>query len=190
MAPARREGCSTNGSVLDSQSVKTSAQGEPKEFDAGKKVKGRKRHFVVDVLGLLLAVLVHPANIQDRDGATPVVAQAVSKYPSLRKLYVGGGYTGLCVHSLRTRYKLDVEVLRRPSAVGTWSDSQLPLFPTEARPFPILPRRWVVERTHSSIERPRRLSKDYDRVLDVSAAWIWLAETRILPRRLSNVESV
>ncbi len=190
MAPARREGCSTNGSVLDSQSVKTSAQGEPKEFDAGKKVKGRKRHFVVDVLGLLLAVLVHPANIQDRDGATPVVAQAVSKYPSLRKLYVDGGYSGVCAHSLRTRYKLDVEVVRRPSVAGTWSDSQLPLFAAEARPFPILPRRWVVERTHSSIERPRRLSKDYDRVLDVSAAWIWLAETRILPRRLSNVESV
>ena len=188
----RREGrdAAPTAAVIDSQSVKTSAQGGPKGFDAGKKVKGRKRHLVVDVLGLLLAVLVHPANIQDRDGATPVVAQAVTKYPSLRKLYVDGGYTGVCAHSLRTQYKLDVEVVRRPSAAGTWSDSQLPLFPTEARPFPILPRRWVVERTHSWVERPRRLSKDYDRLLDVSTAWIWLAETRILLRRLSNGESV
>ena len=172
--------------------VKISAQGGPKGFDAGKKVKGRKRHLVVDVLGLLLAVLVHPANIQDRDGATPVVAQAVSKYPSLRKLYVDGGYTGACAHSLRTRYKLDVEVevVRRPSVAGTWSDSQLPLFAAEARPFPILPRRWVVERTHSFIEHPRRLSKGYDRLLDDSTAWIWLAETRILLRRVSNTEGV
>jgi len=187
----QREGrdAAPTAAVIDSQSVKTSAQGGPKGFDAGKKVKGRKRHLVVDALGLLLAVLVHPANIQDRDGATPVVAQAVSKYPSLRKLYVDGGYTGVCAHSLRTQYKLDVEVVRRPSAAGTWSDSQLPLFAAEARPFPILPRRWVVERTHSWVERPRRLSKDYDRLLDVSAAWIWLAETRILLRRLSTVES-
>jgi putative transposase len=188
----RREGrdVAPTAAVIDSQSVKTSAQGGPKGFDAGKRVKGRKRHLVVDVLGLLLAVLVHPANIQERDGAAPLVAQAVEKFPSLRKLYVDGGYTGMCAHSLRTQYKLDVEVVRRPSAAGTWSDSQLPLFATEARPFPILPRRWVVERTHSWVERPRRLSKDYDRLLDVSAAWIWLAETRILLRRLSTAERV
>lgn len=62
------------------------------------------------------------------------------------------------------------------------------LFATEAHPFPILPRRWVVEQTHSWVERPRRLSKDYDRRLDVSTAWIWLAETRIMLRRLSNVD--
>ena len=113
--------------IIDAQSTRSTAQGGNTGFDAGKKVKGRKRHLVVDVLGLLLAVLVHPANIQDRDGATPVVAQAVSKYPSIRKLYVDGGYTGVCAHSLRTRYKLDVEVVRRPSVAGAWSDSQLPL---------------------------------------------------------------
>lgn len=175
--------------VIDSQSVKTSAQGGPKGFDAGKKVKGRKRHLVVDVLGLVLAVLVHPANVQDRDGADPVVELAVAKHPTLKKLYVDAGYGGQCAQSLRTKYKLDVEVVRRPGAAGTWSDAQLPLFVTEAKPFPILPRRWVVERTHSWVERPRRLSKDYDRRLDVATAWIWLAETRILLRRLSEAES-
>lgn len=160
VALAGREGCSTDRSCDRFPIGQDLGARGPKGFDAGKNVKGRKRHLVVDVLGLLLAVLVHPANIQDRDGVTPVLAQAVSKYPSLRKLYVDGGYTGVCAHSLRTRYKLDVDVVRRPSVAGTWSDSQLPLFATEARPFPILPRRWVVERTHSFIERPRRLSKD------------------------------
>ena len=175
--------------VIDSQSVKTSAQGGAKGFDAGKKVKGRKRHLVVDVLGLVLAVLVHPANVQDRDGAAPVVEQAMAKHPTLRKLYVEPGYSGQCAHALRQNYKLDVEVVRRPGKEGSWSCAQLPLFsiePTQAKPFPILPRRWVVERTHSWVERPRRLSKDYDRRLDVAASWIWLAETRILLRRLSE----
>jgi putative transposase len=176
--------------VIDSQSVKTSAQGGPKGFDAGKKVKGRKRHLVVDVLGLTLAVLVHPGNLQDRDGAAPVVQRAVEKYPTLKKLYVDAAYGGSCAQALRTQYKLDVEVVRRPGAAGAWSDAQLALFAPEAKPFPILPRRWVVERTHSWVERPRRLSKDYDRRLDVSTAWIWLAETRILLRRLSQTESV
>jgi transposase len=176
--------------VIDSQSVKTSAQGGPKGYDAGKKVKGRKRHLVVDVLGLLLAVLVLPANIQDRDGAAPVVKQAVDKYPTLRKLYVDAAYSGQSAEQIRSRYRLDVEVVRRPGAAGSWSDSQPPLFPVETKPFPILPRRWVVERTHAWIERPRRLSKDYDRRLDVSAAWIWLAETRILLRRVALVAGV
>jgi putative transposase len=175
--------------VIDSQSVKTSAQGGPKGLDAGKKVKGRKRHLVVDVLGLVLAVLVHPANVQDRDGAAPVVKLAVAKHPTLKKLYVDAGSGGQCAPSLRTQYQLDVQVVRRPGAAGTWSDAQLPLFVTEAKPFPILPRRWVVERTHSWVERPRRLSKDYDRRLDVATSWIWLAETRILLRRLSEAVS-
>lgn len=74
--------------VLDSQSIKTSAQGGPKGFDAGKKVKGRKRHLAVDVLGLVLAVLVLPADIQDRDGAAPLVAAATAKCPELKRLYV------------------------------------------------------------------------------------------------------
>jgi transposase len=175
--------------IVDSQSVKTSAQGGPKDYDAGKKVKGRKRHLVVDVLGLVLAVLVHPADIQDRDGAEPVVKRAVEKYPTLQKLYVDSAYSGGCAQRLRTEYALDVEVVRRPGCAGPWSDSQLALFPTQVSPFPILPRRWVVERTHSWIERPRRLSKDYDRRLDVSTSWIWLAETRILLRRVSEPDA-
>lgn len=175
--------------VLDSQSVKTSAQGGPKGYDAGKKVKGRKRHLVVDVLGILLAVLVLPADVQDRDGAQPVVHRAKDKYPTLQKMYVDGSYDGQCAERLRTQYKLEVEVVRKPGRAGAWSDAQLPLFASSPQPFVVLPRRWVVERTHSWVERPRRLSKDYDRRLDVSTAWIWLADSRLLLRRLTSVGS-
>ena len=175
--------------VVDSQSVKTSAQGGPKGFDAGKKVKGRKRHLLVDVLGLVLAVLIHPANVQDRDGALPLVARAVTKCPTLKKLYVDAAYGGGCAEQLRSRYHLDVEVVRRPSKAGLWTAGRLETVSPPAAPFPILPRRWVVERTHSWVERARRLSKDYDRRLDVSAAWVWLAQSRLLLRRLTQPDT-
>lgn len=176
---------SPSAAVIDSQSVKTSPQGGPKGFDAGKKVKGRKRHLVVDTLGLLLAVSVHTANIQDRDGAAPVVAQAVEKYPSIKKLFVDGGYAGRCADGLREQHKIDVEVVRRPSIASAWTDGQLPLFTPPQSSFVILPKRWVVERTHSWIERPRRMAKDHDRRLDVSESWIWFTEARLLLRRLT-----
>ncbi len=174
------------GAIIDSQSVKTSPQGGPKGFDAAKKVKGRKRHLVVDTLGLLLAVLIHPADIQDRDGAPPVVARAVAKYPSIKKLYTDAGYSGRCADELRRRHGLDVEVVRRPRAAGAWSDAQLALFTTPSRPFVILAKRWVIERTNSWVERPRRMAKDQDRRIDVAESWVWLTEARILLRRLAD----
>ena len=185
-ARLERDAAPTAG-VIDSQSVKTSPQGGPKGFDAGKKVKGRKRHLLVDTLGLLLAVIVHPANIQDRDGAAPVVAAAIRKYPSLSKLYVDCGYNGRCAESLRANYKLDVEIVRRPHPAGAWTDAQLALFtPPPPSGFVLLPKRWVVERTNSWVERPRRLAKDHDRRLDVSEAWVWFAEGRRLLRNLGG----
>lgn len=177
---------SPTGAIIDSQSVKTSPQGGPKGFDAGKKVKGRKRHLVVDTVGLLLAVLVHPADVQDRAGAAPVVARALTKYPSIKKLYTDAGYSGQCADDLRARHGLDVEVIRRPRAVGAWTEAQLALFTTPSRPFVILPKRWVVERTNSWVERPRRMAKDQDRRLDVAESWVWLTEARLLLRRLAE----
>lgn len=172
--------------VLDSQSYKTSAQGGPKGFDAAKRVNGRKRHVAVDVLGLMLAILVLPANVQDRDGAPKVVQKAVSKYPTLKKLYVDAAYGGECAQRLQDEQGLDVEVVRRVQKAGAWATAKLAQVEPTAKPFPILPRRWVVERTHAWIERPRRLSKDYDRLTPVSEAWSWLAETRLLLSRLTD----
>jgi len=175
--------------VLDSQSIKTSPQGGHKGFDMAKKVKGRKRCLLVDVLGLLLAVLILPADVQDRDIATPVVGAGLAKYPTVQKLYVDGAFGGDCAQQLRDLYHLDVEVVRSPSAAGSWTCDAEPspaTAPTDSRPFPILPRRWVVERTHAWVERPRRLSKDYERLPKVSAAWVWLSQVRLLLRRLAS----
>ena len=188
-----REGRSEDptASVIDSQSVKTSPQGGPKGFDAGKKVKGRKRHLVTDTLGLLLAVLVTTASVQDRDAASPILELACSKVPGLEKLYADGGYAGQSRKELSEQHSIDVEIVRHPRNrnVGRWQDpNQLDLFETP-QGFVPLPKRWVVERTNAWNDRPRRMSKDHDRNLGVSTAWIWLTEARMLLRRYVTAPS-
>lgn len=174
------------GTVLDSQSVKTSPQGGPKGFDAGKKVKGRKRHIVTDTLGLLLTVLVTAASTQDRDAAMPAIDRAKEKVHGMKIVFVDGGYAGARAQEIRDRHGIDVQVVRHPANrnVGRWHDGQIPLF-DQPRGFVVLPKRWVVERTNAWNLRPRRLTMDHDRLLDVSEGWIWLAEARMLLRRLT-----
>jgi putative transposase len=177
--------------ILDSQSVRTSPQGGPKGYDAGKKVKGRKRHLVTDTLGLLIAVLVTVASVQDRDAAMPSVDLAIQKVPGIRMVYVDGGYAGTRVREIRETYDIDVEVVRHPGnrTVGRWHEGQLPLFDDPSTGFVVLPKRWVIERTNAWNDRPRRMNKDHDRNLAVSTGWIWLAEGRRLLRRLSATDS-
>lgn len=174
--------------ILDSQSVKTSPQGGPKGYDAGKKVKGRKRHLVTDTLGLLIAVLVTAASTQDRDAAMPAMELAKHKVPGIQKLYVDSGYAGQRARELRTQHQLDVEVVRHPANrnVGRWHEGQLPLWQEIPTGFVVLPKRWIIERTNAWNDRPRRMNKDHDRSLAVSTAWIWLAEGRRLLRRLTT----
>ena len=183
----QRRASEPTAAILDSQSVKTSPQGGPKGYDAAKKIKGRKRHLVTDTLGLLIAVLVTAAGIQDRDAAMPAMELAKHKVPGIKKLYVDGGYAGQRVREIRTRLQLDVEVVRHPANrnVGHWHDEQLPLWPTPGS-FVVLPKRWIIERTNAWNDRPRRLNKDHDRNLAVSTSWIWLAEARRLLRRLTT----
>ena len=174
--------------VIDSASVKTSAQGgEEKGYDAGKKVKGRKRHLLVDMAGLILAVVVHSASVQDRDGAFPVIAAAKQKYPSLTKAYADAAYEGRAARTIETQYGVEVEIVRRPgyNAVRPLVQPELP-FVEPPRGFVPLPKRWLVERTHAWNDRPRRLAKDQDRRIDVATAWIWLVEARLLLRRLTT----
>lgn len=173
--------------VLDSQSVKTSPQGGPKGYDAGKKVKGRKRHLVTDTLGLLVAVLVTVASTQDRDAAMPAMDLAKAKVLGIEMLYVDGGYAGAHAEEIRVKHQMEVEVVRHPRNrnVGRWHQGQLPLFEVP-KGFVVLPRRWVVERTNAWTDRPRRMAKDHDRNLAVSTAWIWLTEGRMLLRRLTT----
>ena len=177
-----------SAAVLDSQSTRYSPQGGEAGFDAGKKVKGRKRHLVVDTLGLLLAVTVSAASVQDRDGAPAVVALACAKVPSLKVLFVDGAYSGSCAQALQAAHGLDVQVVRHPGNGNAHvfldtNTAQTP--PVVPKGFVPLPMRWVVERTHAWGERCRRLVMHHDRKITTSTAWVWFAQAQILLRRLA-----
>lgn len=178
-----------SAAVIDSQSTRGSPQGGHLGFDAGKKVKGRKRHLLVDTLGLLLAVTVTAASVQDRDAAAPVVAQACAKLPRLQALFADAAYAGTCAEQLRLTHGLDVQIVRHPAnrSTGTFAHTQQALWPPPAAPgFVVQAKRWVVERTHAWNERCRRLIMHHDRSLSVATAWVWLAEARILAARLAQ----
>ena len=175
-----------SAAVIDSQANRISPQGGTSGYDAGKKVKGRKRHIVTDTLGLLLAVTVTAASVQDRDGAPDVVAQACAKCDSIKTLYADSAYAGKCALRLQHDNDITVEVVRRPGAFGEWNDAQMSLFTrAEAGGFVILPKRWVVERTHAWLERERRMVMHHDRSTQNATAWAWLAQSRMLLRRLA-----
>jgi putative transposase len=175
--------------VIDAQSNRISPQGGESGFDAGKKVKGRKRNLVVDTMGLVIAVTVTAASVQDRDAAAAVVAQACAKVPGLEKLYTDGAYSGKCARDIEQRHHIQVEVVRRPGngTTGTLHDPTRTSAPTAEinAGFVVLPKRWVVERTHAWTERWRRTVLHHDRKTAVSAAWVWLAEARMLLNRLA-----
>lgn len=175
--------------IIDAQSTRSTAQGGDTGFDAGKKVKGRKRHLVVDTLGLLLAVTITAASVQDRDAAAPVVALACAKVPTLQKLYADAAYGGKCATAIAAVHGINVEIVRHPGnrSTGTWQDAQQPLWPeVVATGFVVQAKRWVVERTHAWNERARRLIAHHDRSNWAPVAWVWLAEARMLATRLAS----
>lgn len=158
--------------VIDSQSVPTTQSGGPRGFDAGKRIKGRKRHIVTDTEGLLLAVLVHPANVQDVHGAVPLLKTLRRRFPDLRHIFADRVYRG--------------EQLREALAeCGPWT-IEIVERPPGTKGFQLLPRRWVVERTFAWLGRCRRLARDYEATIASATAWILLAHVRLLTRRLAT----
>lgn len=157
--------------IMDSQSVKTTEAGGPRGYDAGKHVKGRKRHLIVGVLGLVLLVLVLAANIQDRDGGWMTLVTMHKIYPSITKVWADGAYAGDLVRRARNELDVEVEIVKTPPDTHT---------------FQVLPRRWVVERTLGWLNRERRLSKDYERLPSTSEAFVHVSMIRLMARRLAR----
>jgi transposase len=159
--------------IIDSQSVKTTEAGGPRGFDAGKKIKGRKRHIVTDTQGHLLTGIVHEANIQDRDGAPRVIGFACESFPTIAHVFADSGYAGEKLENALAQMNGPViEIVKRPDG---------------ATGFVLVARRWVVERTLSWINRCRRLAKDWEATIASSEAWLLIASIRQLSRRLARL---
>lgn len=157
--------------IIDSQSVKTTAISGERGYDAAKKVTGRKRHIVVDVIGMILAVVVHKASIQDRDGAKLVLASIAGLYPRLQLIWADGGYCGQLIDWVKNTCNWILEIVKRSDDV---------------KGFKVLPRRWVVERTFAWFGNFRRLSKDYECLTETSETMIYTAMIHLMVRRLAN----
>jgi transposase len=163
--PMASAGCMDAQSVKGADTVGAAVRG----FDAGKKVNGRKRHIVVDTMGLLLLVVITSAGVQDRDGARRLLEKVTMTMPSLALLWADGGYAGKLVEWAERVAHITIEIVRKPLGIKT---------------FHVLPRRWVVERTFAWIVKCRRLDHDYERLPQTSEAMIKWAMIGLMIRRL------
>ena len=155
--------------LLDSQSVKTSCITQEKGYDAGKKVSGRKRHIVTDTMGLILAIVIHSADIQDRDGAKLVLKELQHKYPRLKKILADGEYKGALIEWTLAVCGWTLEIVAKVAGISTFS---------------VIPKRWVVERTLGWFNFNRRLAKDYEVLPECSVAMVHLTMIRIMLNRI------
>jgi putative transposase len=188
--------------VVDSQSVKTTGVGgEQRGYDGGKKVKGRKRHLLVDTQGLVLKAKVHSAKVQDREGIKVLLDLAPEHLPRLSHLWMDAGYTGEGKDADWVERVLGwtAQVVRHPPKmasdevmrrwVSEWAKERVAIDAERLsgpRRFGELPRRWVVERTFSWLGQNRRMSKDYERLAETSEAFVYVAMTRLMVRRLAR----
>jgi transposase len=161
-----------SAAIIDSQSAPTTQAGGPRGYDAGKRIQGRKRHIVTDTEGLLLAVHVHPANVQDCHGAVPLLKQLRHRFPKLRHVLADRVYRGKqLLNAIADSGPWRIEIVERPSG---------------EKGFQLLPRRWVVERTFAWCGRCRRLAKDFEGSAATEVAWLLVAHMRLLTRRLAK----
>ena len=163
-------------------------------FDGGKKIKGRKRHLLVDTLGLILHLLVHEANIQEYRGGKLLLAPLKGMFPRLKLMWADSGYKkeGFC-EWVKATLGWDVEIVERPwsGLRSVWAPKDAVIDWEQIRPsgFPVLPHRWIVARTFAWLSTWRRLSKDYAVLESSEEAWIYIAMIRIMLRRLAQTQT-
>lgn len=189
---AGREATPSAG-IIDRQSVKTTNRGGPHGYDGAKKLNGRKRQVIVDTTGLLLNVVVHPADSQDREGVKLLLEPLKGVFPRLKKVWVDQGYTGKGRAWIEQEMAWGVEVVRhpwRPRGMWTWPGMEITKEMREVfkRPkgFRHLPRRWVVERTFAWVGRHRHMSKDDEYVPSSSESMVQLTMIRLMLKRLAR----
>lgn len=174
-----------SAAIIDSQSVKT-LMGGARGFDGGKKVAGRKRHILVDTQGFLLAVVVHPANIPDRQGGKLVLQALGSAFPRLQRIWADQGYSGALIPWTAQEHGVRLDVVypafRQLQRYAPDLARDLGYRPG----FRVIPKRWIVERTFSWLGRQRRLSKDYERLAGSAETFIYLVGIRLLLARLTR----
>jgi putative transposase len=190
-----------SAAIVDSQSAKTTGVGgEARGYDGGKKVRGRKRHLLVDIEGLVLKAKVHSAQVSDQDGLRLLMESARTGLSRLKHLWLDAGYEGRGKRWAEEVLGLSVEVVRKPpkptpeKVAKRWAEQWAKegekvdwqkLMPP--RGFRVLPRRWVVERTFSWLCQNRRMSKDYERLCASAEAFVYAAMVRLIVRRLVRV---
>ena len=150
--------------IIDSQTAKGVDITEHSGYDAGKKIKGRKRHLLTDTQGLLLDVVVHGANIQDRDGAKLLLKHASNEIETIQKIYADGGYAGKLIDWVKEKCHTALEIVKR----------------NELHKFVVLPKRWIIERTNAWISKARRLAKEYERKIRNQESMIYVRMIQLM----------
>ncbi|MFL5801858.1 MAG: IS5 family transposase [Roseiflexaceae bacterium] len=155
--------------IMDSQSVKTTGHGEARGYDAGKQVKGRKRHIMVDTLGCLLLVMITSASVQDRDGGLDLCVEIQRQLASVKKIWADQSYARALVDLVRQYFSFALEIISGA---------------TDQQGFQVQPKRWIVERTFGWLNPFRRLSKDYENTVESSESMVKIANIRLMLRRV------